>query len=283
MRPTSSFVLEESDNEVSPSVCDPLVTFGFVATGMKLKETHRHNTAGGCGFRGDLMLPVLSDYDLSMILRLLSVLPALLLILCLSGCKEERVDRKSLGARGPISNEERVVAPFEGIVVLGPTLTTISKGPLSKVQLKGPQNYLSALTTHVEKRQIGGSTREILVVDFNQKIKLPRVELSVTVPDLVYIEADGASQIKVGDFSRQELTIRADSGGKIELAPAAYGSVDIEVAKVARVLGKDVMVEKGKLRAYGAGLILLGQVAEADNEAVAPARISYQGRHSSAK
>jgi hypothetical protein len=226
---------------------------------------------------------VLSDYDLYMMFRTPSALLVLLMGFCLSACKEERVERKSLGARGPTTSVERVVPPFEGIVVLGATLTTISKGPLSKVQLNGPQNYLSAVTTQVEERQVAGGSRQVLVVDLKEKIKLPRVELSVTVPDLVYVEADGASQIKVGDFSRQELTIRAALAGRIELAPAAYGSADIEIAKAARVLGKEVMVEKGKLRAYGASLILLGQVAEADNEAVAPARIAYQGRHNPAK
>src|SRR5690606_39068282 len=159
----------------------------------------------------------------------------------------------------------------------------ISKGPLSKLELKGPENYLSSVTTRVEEREVAGGARRVLVVELNERIEFPRVELSLTVPDLAYVEANRASQIKMGDFSRQDLTIRADFGGRIELAPAAYGSVDIEVAKVARVVGKEVMVEKAKLRAYGPSLILLGQVAEADNEAESPARISYQGRYDSRK
>ena len=218
-----------------------------------------------------------------MVVRFSSVFSLVLTFFFLSACEDKSVERKSLGSRGPSGSEVRDIGPFDGIVALGPTLTTISKGPLSKLELKGPENYLSSVTTRVEEREVAGGARRVLVVELNERIEFPRVELSLTVPDLAYVEANRASQIKMGDFSRQDLTIRADFGGRIELAPAAYGSVDIEVAKVARVVGKEVMVEKAKLRAYGPSLILLGQVAEAVNEAVSPARISYQGRYDSKK
>src|SRR5690606_30180418 len=142
-----------------------------------------------------------------MVVRFSSVFSLVLTFFFLSACEDKSVERKALGSRGPSASEVRDVGPFDGIVALGPTLTTISKGPLSKLELKGPENYLSSVTTRVEEREVAGGARRVLVVELNERIEFPRVELSLTVPDLAYVEANRASQIKMGDFSRQDLTI----------------------------------------------------------------------------
>jgi hypothetical protein len=203
-----------------------------------------------------------------------------LLISCDGDVKNQR---KHLGERGPMTTEERQTKPFDGVVALGATTVTIVKGPTHAVKLSGPANYLKAVSLSTLKKDIGGQPHDILTISLPFGIKPPRVEVEITVADLVYAEVERDSQMQIADFSRESLTLRAGLAGKIELAPSSYGHLDIEVSKAARVLGPEVMAEEALLRAYGASMIVLGQVANSDEEAMAPSSIGYKIRTGVAK
>lgn len=217
-------------------------------------------------------------YDKQMWSRLFTVSLALLV---LSACEEKdakKTVREFLGERGNTRTEEREAGVFEGVVALGATSVSITKGPKRQVKLVGPENYLKKLTLRTSKEDVGGVPVELLTLELPFGIKAPKIQVHIVTPDLRYARVDRDSDMKLDDFGREVLTLRADMAGKIEMSPSAYGRLDIEVSQAARVVGPEVLAESAHLRAYGVSSIYLGQVADPEEDSVRPAVIGYRVR-----
>jgi hypothetical protein len=193
-----------------------------------------------------------------------------------SGAGKQEKDKREL--RGQTVSEERIVPAFEGIVVPKKGVLEIRKGELGPARITGPKNYLAALKLRPEKRKVGEATIDVLVVDLPTRIVPPGPEIVLVTPNISYVEVAGGGTVDLGDFSNDSLTLRAADGGRIDIAPGAYGTVNATTSEAGSILAQKVMVEEAHLTSSGPSRLFLGQVARVKRNTKPPSRVSYQGQ-----
>lgn len=192
-----------------------------------------------------------------------------------SGQKAENEKRE---LRGQTVSEERVVPPFEGVVVPKKGILKIAKGKHGPARITGPKNYIAALELRSEKKKVGDREVSVLVVELPLRIVPPGPEIELTTPEMIYVETGGGARVELGDFSSSYLQLLTKEGGRIDLAPSAFARVDATTGDASQILAPEVMVEEAHLTARGPSRLILGEVARVKRNTLPPSRVAYQGK-----
>jgi hypothetical protein len=122
-------------------------------------------------------------------------------------CNKERIR----GA-GPMESDERSVNSFTKVSVSGATNVFITKGPVSKVEVKGSANVLSDFTTEVVNNTLELHFKPGAIINTG------KLEVYVTMPQLAGLSNRGSGSIEVkGAFASPRLEASITGSGTIRI------------------------------------------------------------------
>ena len=136
-----------------------------------------------------------------------NLLFTIMAVISLASCGTiDNLDR--IEGMGPIVEETLEVDDFTGIALDAPFTVNVEQGETLEFIAKGHQNIIDRLSTKVTNDKVNIKLTNGNYRDFE-------MEIFITVPDLKFIELDGAGKIEVGELDIEELRCHIDGAGKL--------------------------------------------------------------------
>jgi hypothetical protein len=190
--------------------------------------------------------------------RRIALVLAVVLAALVSGCALAPMSTPVVGS-GVLATEARQVAPFSTVRVASAVRATVTVGPTQSVSVTADDNILSHVVTSVS-----GSRLDIRVNGAVQQVT--KVEVVVTAPTLVGLEASSAGSVAVTGIAADELRVSTESAGTV-FASGAATSIDVSASENSTADLSDVEAQVAKVRVESAGRAMLRVTASVTGHA----------------
>ena len=143
------------------------------------------------------------------------------------------------------TGEVRTVGAFHGLAVSTVIEVTVTIGPVARVELHGPKEWLAKLDTKVDS--------DVLTISMPGKaINVPKLEAAITVPDLSSLSISGVAGVHIGKLAAKSLTVAISGVGSVDLAGTAE-TLHVTVSGSGEVMAKDLTTSTTTLAISGSG------------------------------
>src|SRR4051794_38840941 len=141
------------------------------------------------------------------------------------------------------TRETRTVASFHAISIETVADVDITIGPVTKVEVSAPKDWLGKLQTTVEHDSLHTRTPSV-------KGKAPTFKVSITTPSLDAIAVDGISNVHTGPLHDKKLALAVSGAATFDISGSA-DSLAIAVSGVAELKLKDLASRQAALEVSG--------------------------------
>jgi hypothetical protein len=173
---------------------------------------------------------------------------AVVLGLLVAGCALAPLSTPVVGS-GVVLTESRQLPPFSTIRVESAVRATVTVGPTQSVTVTADDNILSHVVTSVS-----GSRLDIRMEGAVQQVT--KVEVVVTAPTLVGLEASSAGSATVSGIVADELRVSTESAGTV-FASGTATSIDVSASENSTADLSDVAAQVAKVRVESAARAML--------------------------
>jgi len=143
------------------------------------------------------------------------------------------------------TGEVRNVGAFHGLSVAAVIEVTVTIGPVARVELRGPKEWLAKLDTKVDS--------EVLTISMPDKARnVPKLEAVITVPDLTSLAISGVAGVHVDKLAAKSLTVAIGGVCSVELAGTA-DTLHVTVSGSGEVMAKDLATATTTIAISGSG------------------------------
>ncbi len=164
-----------------------------------------------------------------------------------------------LRGSGRSATESRSVADFQAIVLNSAMNLEVRQGALQSVQVQADDNLLPLLETVVESGS-NGPTLKVRWKKGQSLYNTGRVLVSVTVPKLLAVGAEGSGYLKVESFTTPSLQVSLSGSGDARLNKLSTDELNIRIAGSGDVSGSG-KASKLKISIAGSGDVQLADMA----------------------
>jgi hypothetical protein len=174
------------------------------------------------------------------------------------------------GNAGPTTSETRTVAPFDRIELHGRTSLTVRTGARRTLSLRGGERVLDSLETTVRDGTLVFDPQDEGLNDDHD------VDVTITVPRLRAVEADGAGSIRLVNLDTDALELR-NNGASDFTASGRVGTLSAIVEGAGELDLGDLAARDATVRIDGVGDAEVTVWGELDAIITGVGDIEYRG------
>lgn len=167
--------------------------------------------------------------------------------------------RKTIG-EGPVVNETRVVADFNGIDLRIGATVYYTQAPVTKVEVSAQQNILDVLQTYVSNNKLVIKYKDGTRVNSREAIRI-----EVSAPQLDNLRLSGSGNLNVaGPFTPSSLELDISGSGDMNLSELNTGYLDATISGSGNFRVSGGAATEEKLKISGSGNLDLENVTAAN-------------------
>jgi hypothetical protein len=170
---------------------------------------------------------------------------------------------------GDTETEQRSVDAFTQLSVAGAIQAEVTIGSPQAVSVTAARNIVPLIKTEVRDSRL-------IVEPRNQYRTTEPVRVTITVPELSYVAATGASGITAGGIRADALTVRASGASTVRAAGSAT-RVDAEASGASRLRLDELTATDVRVDASGASSIEVQASGSISGEASGASSVRYGG------
>lgn len=145
------------------------------------------------------------------------------------------------------TTEARSTGAFTGLEIRSVIEVELAIGKTTKVELKGPADWLPRITTTVD--------HGVLVVDMPGKYKkIPKLAITITTPSLTALTVSGVGNVHATGLGGTTLAVDVSGTGQLEL-DGAVDAMTMDLSGSAQVDAKDLVTRATTLTISGTGSV----------------------------
>ncbi|MEO8548802.1 MAG: head GIN domain-containing protein [Kofleriaceae bacterium] len=156
----------------------------------------------------------------------------------------------------PDATDVRSVAAFHGLRVTAVIDVDVTIGATTRVELRGPKDWLAKLETRVED----GSLVLAMPGHYNH---VPKLHATITTPGLDAIVLSGVGDIQATKLAEKALDVKVSGVGTVTLTGAA-GALELGVSGVGDVHAKELTSRSAHVHLSGNGNAQIRATEEVD-------------------
>ncbi len=146
---------------------------------------------------------------------------------------------------GPDLGEVRKTGSFHGVTLTCVLEVDVSIGPATKVELRGPQEWLA----RVETKVVNGALVASMPGRWNN---VPRIKLLITTPELTSIDISGVAGLHAGKLAGKTLDVHLSGVGSVALA-GTVEQLRVDASGTAELLAKQLVTRSTVIDVSGTG------------------------------
>ncbi|MEO8841211.1 MAG: head GIN domain-containing protein [Kofleriaceae bacterium] len=159
-------------------------------------------------------------------------------------------------AAAPSVSAVRSVEAFHGLDVATVIDVEVAIGPVVRVELRGPTEWVAKISTQVKD----GVLRISLPNDSHH---VPKLSALITVPELTSVAVSGVAGVHVAKLAAKSFDVAITGVGSVDLAGTA-DALNVEVSGTGQVMAKELTASTAKLEVAGSGEVTIRATKEVD-------------------
>jgi hypothetical protein len=193
------------------------------------------------------------------------ILVMIALLFSATGCGH----RSGATGSGVIATEERTLADFNFVQLVGSGIVEIKPGPVSTARLTFDDNLLTNISTRIEG--------PMLIIAPSTGVTSGRVlKVEVTAPTLAGVAIEGSGELSTGPFDSRNFLIRITGSGRIAAA-GTTDSLEIKISGSGTVDATGMAARMANITIMGSGHVDLHATNQVAAKIMGTGQIRYSG------
>jgi hypothetical protein len=159
-------------------------------------------------------------------------------------------------AASPSTGAVRSVGTFHGLDVATVIDVDVTIGPVARVELRGPTDWVAKISTEVKD----GVLRISLPNDVNH---VPKLSAVITMPELTSVAVSGVAGVHVAKLAAKTLAVTISGVGAVDLAGSA-DTLHVNVSGTGQLTAKELTTSTTTLDVAGSGEATIRATKEVD-------------------
>jgi hypothetical protein len=147
-------------------------------------------------------------------------------------------------AAGPQTETVRSVGAFHGLDVATVIDVDVTIGPVARVELRGPSDWVAKISTDV----IDG----VLRISLPKNDHVPKLSAVITMPELTSVAVSGVAGVHVAKLAAKTLDVTITGVGSVELAGTA-DTMHVDISGTGQLMAKALTTSATTLTVAGSG------------------------------
>ena len=156
----------------------------------------------------------------------------------------------------PPTGAVRTVGTFHGLDIATVIDVDVTIGPVARVELRGPTDWVAKISTQVKD----GVLRISLPSDVNH---VPKLSAVITMPGLTSVAVSGVAGVHVAKLAATTLEVAISGVGSVDLAGTA-DTLHVDVSGTGQLMAKDLTTSTTTLDVAGSGEATIRATKEVD-------------------
>ena len=159
-------------------------------------------------------------------------------------------------AAAPPTGAVRTVGTFHGLDIATVIDVDVTIGPVARVELRGPADWVAKISTDVKD----GVLRISLPSYVNH---VPKLSAVITMPELTSVAVSGVASVHVAKLAAKTLEVAISGVGSVDLAGTA-DTLHVDVSGTGQLMEKELTTSTTTLDVAGSGEATIRATKEVD-------------------